>query len=89
MHQISACAMTDRVLVHGGSRRFFTVRHSRFANCISLPITKLRKLFTTFPVADRHHHPPTGRHEISVANVGVRFNHAKSMQRTELAHEQL
>jgi hypothetical protein len=77
----------DDPVAHGGSRHFHFICHSRIANCIGLSITKSRTLFTTFPVADRHRHPPTGRHEISVANVGVRFNHAQPMQRIELAHE--
>ncbi|HSX54462.1 MAG TPA: hypothetical protein VLG14_04115 [Sphingomonas sp.] len=44
-----------------GPRHVPFIRHSRIANCIGLPVTKVRRLFTIFPVVDGHRAPPTGR----------------------------
>jgi len=60
---------TPKATAFRGPRHFLPIRHSRIANCIGLPLTKLRKLLTTFPIVDRHHNPPTGPHKRP--NVGM------------------
>jgi hypothetical protein len=46
-----------------GPRQLSLIRHSRIANCIAPPLAKDRRLFTTFPIVDRHRAPSIGRHE--------------------------